>query len=314
MAKKREGFTGGEETLYTVTKMGWKIYEDHLPRFTNHRQQYTAATATAALLAGEQAAALPTIQARNSTLKDLRTTLETTSSDANGCWQDLAGYIEHSFEENRWANMKGLAGSDLYKAAANHNWKSGETMLEMASQFITKYNTELLAGGMPALFATDFEERKTAFETAGAAYNEFKTTIGKEAEAKSAANIAVYNTLAAMFKDGRKIFRKEGEIKKLFSYAALVTKGSVTAFRIVVKQETTNLPGTTTTIMLQPGNIKVFPDKKGIVLVPVKAGKYILTTATPEYETITKELVATANVRRTVNITLKKTTAKAGVA
>ena len=314
MAKKKKNITGGEDTLYTVTKMAWKLYQDHLSRFTSYRAQYTAGVATAALQAAEDAAALPASEVRNGNLKMLRTILINAATDANNCWQDLYGYITHGFDEDQWGNMRAIAGGKLYRYAANEGWKSGESMLGMASKFIDTYSTGLLAGGMPAGFAADFEDKRAAFVAAVANYNDFKDAIGKEAAAKKTANIAVYNTLISMFRDAKKIFRKEPELKKSFSYtalAALVTKGGVTAFRISVKHELTGLPATTADIVLQPGNIKAFVDANGIAKVPVKAGKYLLTITTPGYENVQQEVTASPNVKRNIHITLKKVTATA---
>lgn len=281
----KTSFRGSQQDLYEVCKLAWSLYKDHLSSFTQFNAKYNAQYGTDALAAVEAAAALPNVQKRRSGVKSINRKLQHAGKKCTRNWKKLNRYISNSFAADQLEAMRDAAGVSFYTAATKNNWNAVTNLNSMGAAFITEYAATLQneGKGMPADFQAAFDASGTAFTGLMNDYTVTKAGSKKSTGTRTIANNAVYATLMSMISDAKTIFEDDAATLKLFSYAALLRlagKGATSGFHITIKDSDTLLPVTTSTLLLQPGNITAYVNEKGVADVKINKGpvSYIITT------------------------------------
>ena len=312
--KNKQKYPGTAAVLYLIVKIVCGLAGKQLTAFSNFKKKYTQAYLDAIAASLAAAEKMPNNKSRQAQQSDKRGALANVNTVICDLFQKLLLYIEDGFDESRWADMRKLAGADLYGAAGTDNWKASKEMQEMATDFMAKYPDELANGDMPDDFAANFGTQNTAFLSALLNFSTGKNENSGEAVDKLAANNDLYKSIQSLMRDGRRVFANDVAMQKQFSYTAqkkLLGGDAKTGFRFALREEKTLVAVTTASVEFLPsGDAFDEVSGEGVLLVHLPELKdkesysYLLTA--PGYEEVAGTLAATTGVMHRVDLILKK--------
>ena len=211
-----------EAELYKVCIIGWGSYQENLAGFTAFNTTYTLAFGQTAIAAVNAAQLLPSFQQRGELHEKLLIRLNIAADECLKQWKFLEGHIKRSFPENELKPSLEAAGSSHYSKAGDDNWEYVSLLMTEGGEFINNNTAQLTSGGMPPAFPTDFTTAQTNFEILYQPFKDAQQDAHEQRDNKIIANNAIYNTLTAMFDDGKKVYRMIPAKKERFTFARVL--------------------------------------------------------------------------------------------
>ena len=292
MKKLRSIFNGPFLIMYAVALVIWENVITYLSFFTAFDAAYTAQTAENAIKAIEAARLLPDAAARRAESKRLRKLLRITGKKCCNNFLTLLAYIEKSFPEAEWEAVRQTAGYEGYKKAAKGNITQLIALNTAALTFISNNAEVLQAGGMPAGFISDITKDANAFGKLNGSYTAAIQLQREETNAKIVANNIIYTTLVNMLKDAKIIFINDPAMLAFFTYKTIAVrfkKEGKTGYRFILKEQGSEAPVQNAPIFIQPGNIAIATNKKGVALIELQKDIfYSYTIMVPGFNSISK--------------------------
>ena len=223
MSHLKSNYNCTQAELYAVCTLGWTNYSNNLTLFTAHKGFYTALFGSTRLAEVVSAQQLPNEQTRDEVVETFRLVLGQKGKTARNKWQDLKSYIETAFPDPFMKPKLEAAGSKFYEQAARGNWEVLKDMMVAGRGFIVANAAALAAGNnMPAGFLASFTLAKAGFETTYTDFLVAEENAVLQTNAKITANNGIYDKLAAMQGDGKKIFRDSPDMANLFTFDYLL--------------------------------------------------------------------------------------------
>ncbi len=212
-----------QKDLYTIVLLGWKSYDDFKADFIAFKTTYNAQLPIDQLAALAAARALPDETTREDIHKSLRLEMLPLGLICLEKWSDMSSYIEDAFAEDQYQSKRMAAGLGYFDAALREDWESMSELMSKGVLFAEAHEAELLTpGGMPATFIQDLKDAAAAFNVKMQLFLNAEVTAKVQTDAKLNANNAVYRRLKKMFRDGKKIFRKQPAIRDQFVFEILL--------------------------------------------------------------------------------------------
>ena len=209
-------------------------------------------------------------------------------------YQFLVGYIEDAFPKSKIKIMIQAAGQPKYTKAQNSNWTSVKGLLSMAIDFIEKNQADLLANNnMPADFLARFKKVRADFDALHSSWNTEDSDSYQLTDDKIKASNEAYALFAGVTSDAQKVFRKDPDMAKKFTFAALLAqvRGTTAAGvggKVVIVGTKTVLPNVTISIERLDKSVTTGANGR-FNISPIAAGFYTLTIEAEGYETLTLE-------------------------
>jgi hypothetical protein len=207
-----------QKDFYTVVKMGWTSYAEHLSDFSNFNTLYTAATGTAQLAAMEAANAMPDEWSRIGVYKSLRIELVPLAEACIIAWSNMSSYIREGFASDQYEVKREMAGYNYYREAEGMDWDSVNGLIVHGLVFANANVAELTAGGMPPTFIANMTAARDAFALKHIEFMDAEEQTKLMTDAKLEANNALNRALVDMFEDAKKVFRMNAAIREEFTF------------------------------------------------------------------------------------------------
>ena len=304
--------------MYAVALVIWQNFINFLSFFTKFNAAYTEQTATDAIKAINAAKLLPDASIRRALAKKLRKLLRIDGKLCCNQFQLLLAYIEKAFPNSEVAAMKQAAGYGYYLKASRGNLTTLIALNTAAGTFIKENTEALIAAGMPASFAESFTTTLANFDKLNTSYTEAVQAEREETNAKTAANNAVYSSLAAVMRDAKVIFINDATTRAFFTYNLIAVRfkpEGKTGYRFKVTAANSKAPLKGAIVTLQPGNIVVEIKKTGAAEVVLQKGIiYSYTVFFPGFGTVSgSNLQPVPGVIKRIDVALTPAT-NAGIA
>lgn len=210
--------------LYVVMKAMWNSCKERQTAMSGMRAVYSDEYIDNAILQIAAAEALPDDAARSAAHEQIRVQMETLAADCCAKWRLLKLYIRNCYPEVEREIMYNAAGWGDYEAAAHQNWPSVMSMMNAGIEFIEANTARLSDTGlnMPAGFPALFIASATAFAEANANFIKARQEAEEGTAAKIEANNAIYTKTIQMGLDGQECFYTNEEVRKQFTFEAVV--------------------------------------------------------------------------------------------
>jgi hypothetical protein len=177
--------------------------------FSNFSTVYNAAYGAAALAEVDAAAQMPDVQARGAVPETLKIKMRQQRKAAMLMWRKLKRHIVRAWAEELVKPQLEAAGLGYYKGALHNDWEQAQQLLTAGKNYIAEHAAKLNAGGMPVVFAADYDAAKNAFEVLYAQFMDGKQDAKELRNAKILANNALLKKLMKMFEDGQVIYEHD---------------------------------------------------------------------------------------------------------
>lgn len=287
--KNKAKYPCSQQDFYSAARTIWSFFMMFLPDFTAHKARYKAATATDALAALDTAERMPDEKRRNDPSESARQELVEMMPTCTGLFITLKTYIDGAYAANMRIIKYEAAGQEYFTEATRQNWTSVSALYMSMMLFIADNTATLTANeNMPAGFEATVT---TAAGRFNAKYSEYKlkAETGVATAAKVNANNACYESLKAMIKDGKAIYRENAEMLELFNFSRVVEaiNPSKAGIRGMVTDVTTDEAVTTATVSVKYVNEPVIVlevREDGTFSREVKGGKVTMTIQAENYE------------------------------
>jgi hypothetical protein len=300
-----------QQELYTVCRLGWQSFEQHLVTFTDFKKKYEPPFAADRIAEVEAAATLPDDQARGAVSETFRIQLEQLSKICLANWQKLKRYIADAWPPELQKPNIEAAGQNHYNKAGNNDWEAVRALLTSGSNFLTANQITLEAGNnMPAAFIATFNNTKTDFETKHQEFLDSEETAVIQSDIKVKTNNDIHTKLMAMFLDGQELFKTDTATVKQFIFEQVLNLASGTGtagFRGIVTDKETSFPIEGVSISIKGTEKATLSDADGkFIITQVAAGSYIIDASKEAYEVTQINQVVKTGTISTLNFTMVK--------
>lgn len=297
--------------LYSAARMVIRAAVREIANFTPVKGKYNAALFT--VLESEVASceARPDEQSRTGAAEAMHILTKQRAEECLRKWQFLKGYIEDAPSMQGALQKPALeaAGSTHYRNASGDDWESVNQLMVSGIQFVTDNFTELSDGNnMPASFATDIANAHTAFLEMWQSFQDEEELNTIQAQAKVAANNALYDNIIQVCKDGQRIYRDDEARRAQFvwdSVLYLVRGAGIAGIRGTVKDAVTETPIVNATVLIvQTGDTGITDEEGNYRITGVAAGSYTVRCTAVGYTAEERPFEVLTGTISTLNFSL----------
>jgi len=215
--KKKQGFKGTQQNLYSYSRIGWGYYREQLQPFNLYSQSFTAATATDALSFIDATELMPSYEILRAEYVEARKELIVKLSVVLLGFQSLKDFIAKAYPKTSVDNMWTAAGLGYYEAAAGLSWDNAATLIRMGNLFMKDNTVRLTANNnMPESFPESFKIAGEEFTAQRQLFKDKEAYCSTKIFEKYEANEKIYNDLLSMTNSGKNIFKSNKIVLKNF--------------------------------------------------------------------------------------------------
>jgi uncharacterized membrane protein len=218
-------YNASQKDLYNACRIGWGLCRTHLPVFSAFKMKYSQEYINIQLKAVDDAELLPDLETRMAKAKSLRMDLVVVKNAILYQHGLLKSYIDDAFDVSKRELMYTSCGDGYTTKAKAESWSDMTSLLSSALPFLEENLATLTAdNNMPPAFANEFKKLAQDFKTT---YTDWFTTDNgtyDKTDEKVIANNTIYNTLLAMLTDGSRLFKKDQNLAKQFTFSALLAQ------------------------------------------------------------------------------------------
>lgn len=297
-----------KELLYTICLACWNSCSNYQTDFAAFKALYTPEFIADAIQSVNNAQALPDSRQAIAARSAARFNLIDACTAVKTNWQALKAYITQAFPKEVVPYMLEGAGASLYKKVSSDNWSAARSLIDAANNFITQNLSTLTDNeNMPVTFPATFQTAGENFVELSVIYFNIDNAKKIIVTQKLEANIAIYESVISMCKDGQNIFNDNAAIKKLFVFdqQLAIHKGAGSASLSGYIKNDAQLPIVGALIATSELGYQAFTNSKGYFSIKrMVAGEYTVTVSFPGYVSVDQEVSLTAGVGSKLNLTL----------
>jgi hypothetical protein len=198
------------------------------------------------------------------------------------CFKTLKVYIEDAFPDNLQKAKLDAAGQGYFPKAQSYNRDAVSNLNDCATQFILNNFAPLQANeNMPNTFLAAYLDAKKEFDNRQQKYIESTSEAKEKQTENTTANNDIYRHLMTMCKDAQRVFAKDDNMSRFFTFSYLLSRVSgysVAGLRGVVTKTGDNTPIVGATVSINGKNKTVVTDETGKYDVPqLASGLYSIT-------------------------------------